>query len=108
MFAVKLQKDTSNTVKNNPVKKNVNYWQLWLLASYRNNTVCYCFCAVKLKFYSEADNTALFIFKMITQLPVVHRFFFVFFLQDYFFTAKSNPFNLCYIPRLLKPHDSFV
>jgi len=29
---------------NNPVKKTVNYWQLWLPASYRNCTVCYCFC----------------------------------------------------------------
>jgi len=32
------------TVKNNPVKKTVNYLQLWLPASYRNYTVCYCFC----------------------------------------------------------------
>jgi len=24
-------------------KKTVNYWQLWLPASYCNNTVCYCF-----------------------------------------------------------------
>jgi len=32
------------TAKNNPVKKKmVNYWQLWLPASYRKNTVCYCF-----------------------------------------------------------------
>jgi len=22
----------------------VNYWQLWLPASYRKNTVWYCFC----------------------------------------------------------------
>jgi len=30
----------NSTVK----KKNVNYWQLWLPTSYRNYTVCYCFC----------------------------------------------------------------
>jgi len=29
--------------KNDPVKKTVNYWQLWLSASYCKNTVCYCF-----------------------------------------------------------------
>jgi len=34
-------------VKNNPVKKMVNYWQLWL-PLYRKNTVCYCFTVLKL------------------------------------------------------------
>jgi len=50
----------SSTVKNNPVKKTVNYWQLWMPALYRNYTVCYCVCvtaSVKLKFNTVADIT---------------------------------------------------
>jgi len=42
------------TLKNNLVKKKtVNYWQLWLPASYCKNTVCYCF-------WNEQPNTVLY------------------------------------------------